>query len=93
MASNEEDVVGWVLDDRSREIAKRVEPLFAENEETASTARRLELLASLHYLARRGRINPDDHEAARAQLARDRKHFSNNDIADAIKDLRQVGLL
>jgi uncharacterized protein YwgA len=95
LASNKEDVAGWVLDGQSRSIAQRVRPLLSNsaNEDMASKALRLELLASLHFLSRRGRVDLNDHEATRAQLARNGKHFSIDDIAAAIQGLRQAQLL
>lgn len=95
LAMNREDVAGWVLDDHSKTVAGQLQPLLATaaGEELASKARRLELLASIHYLARRRRLNIDDHEQATAQLAQNGKHFSRDEVANAIRGLRQVGLL
>lgn len=95
LASNTEDVAGWVLDDHSRTVASRMRPLLVgeAGEDIAPKAKRLELLASLHYLARRRQLNVDEVERATAQLAQNGKHFSRDEVADAMQELRQSGLL
>jgi len=94
LASNSEDVTDWVLDDHSKSIAQRVRPLFsaASNEDLAAKACRLELAASLLYLLRRQRVSVDDCEKAKAQLAKNGKHFSSDEVSAAVQLLRQVKL-
>lgn len=95
LASNNEDVATWVLDDHSRAIAQRISPLISDppNEDLSLKARRLELLASLHYLSRRRRVNLDSLGEATAQLAQNGKHYSSDEVAAAIQALKQVDLL
>lgn len=93
-ASKKEDAAGWVLDGQSKSIVDRLRTLLVEpSEDPAAKARRLELLASLHYLARRRRLSVDDDATATAQLAANGKHFSPEEVAGARSDLKQVGLL
>lgn len=95
LASNGEDVAGWVLDNDSKAVASRVQTLLSPSadEELVSKARRLELLASLHYLVRHHRVTVDDYDQATAQLAQNGKIFSREEVVDAVRGLRQVGLL
>lgn len=95
LAANKEDVAGWVLDDQSKSAAIRLQSLFATptNEDIAVKAKRLELLASLHYLARRRRLKVDDCEQATAQLAKNGKHYSRDEVQNAIQELRRFELL
>lgn len=95
LASNKDDVAGWVLDDQSKSITERIKPLIAgtSSESLSAKARRLELAASLHYLACRQRVSLDDHHQATTQLAQNGKHFSSEEVAAAIRGLKQVKLL
>lgn len=94
LASNNEEVARWELDERSRGVANRLKSLLAsQDEDTSTKARRLELLASLHYLFRRRRVNVNDYGEATAQLAQNGKRFSPDEVASAIHGLRDVGLL
>lgn len=94
LKSNTTDVEGWVLDEDSKTAAHRLRSLFimAPEESLASMASRLELLASLHYLARRGKLNVEDDDQATKQLAANGKDFERDDVAKAMQTLRQVGL-
>lgn len=95
LASNKEDVAGWVLDSHSKALAERLRPLFvtAAKGESGATAKHLELLASVHYLATRRRLNINDAEEATTQLAQKGKLFSEEEVSEAIYGLRQVQLL
>ncbi|MCA9162489.1 MAG: hypothetical protein R3C99_23825 [Pirellulaceae bacterium] len=95
LASNREDIDGWVLDEHSRSVAQRLRPLISDepDEEPAAKARRLELLASLHYLSRRRGVDLRDAEQATAQLALNGKHFNNAEVVAAIQRLRDVDLV
>jgi hypothetical protein len=95
LSSSDDDIDGWVLDQRSRDIAERIRPLFegVKKECAGDSARRLELFASLHYLARRGRLDIDDSSAATKQLEQNGKVFSTAEVASAIDQLKQVQLL
>ena len=95
LASSDEDIDGWVLDDHSRAVAQRIKPLISDppDEDADVKASRLELLASLHYLAHRRGVSLDDAGEATAQLARNGKHFSKAEVAFAIQALRNVELL
>lgn len=95
LTSNKEDVAGWILDSQSKLIASRLKPLIVTEriEDIPSKARRLELLASLHYLSRRRRLNIDDFDQAMAQLAENGKHFSRDEVVAAVQGLRNVDLL
>lgn len=95
LAANSDDDAEWVLDSSSNSIASRVQSLLetSEGEDVAAKAKRLELLASVHYLARRRRLSLDDCEQARTQLAQNGKYYSAEEIASAIQGLRHVRLL
>ena len=94
-SSNTDDLQGWNLDAKSLQISQRLKPLITRpsGEDLATKARRLELAASILYLARQQRINLESAEEAKSQLARNGKHFSTAEVADAIDELKQVGLL
>lgn len=94
-ASNREDAEGWELDAKSRQVARELEPLVAgrPGETATAQARRLELAASLLYLAQLRRVNLDDVQKATEQLAHNGKEFPIAQVTGAIDDLRQIGLL
>jgi hypothetical protein len=95
LASSQEDVAGWVLDSRSQTIARNLRTLFDQipNESQSAKATRLELLASLHYLACRERVNVADSKKAKDQLAENGKRYSADEVEAAIADLKQFSLL
>jgi len=95
LASTKEDTAGWVLDSQSKAIASRLKPLLnnSSHSDGSSQSRRLELLASLHFLANRGRINVHDHLEATSQLKQNGKVFRSEEVETAIQELKQFGLL
>ncbi|MCE9552285.1 MAG: hypothetical protein K8T91_02775 [Planctomycetes bacterium] len=95
LSSNTEDLVGWVLDERSRGTAANIGSLLASKpaEDVSAKARRMELLASIHFLSRRGQINLGKAEEVTVQLAKNGKRYSSTDVAEAIQELKQAGLL
>ncbi len=95
LPTSNSDIDDWVLDEHSKQIAEKLRPVVAarQSEDQAATSRRLELTASLHYLARRGRLSIEDPDEAVRQLAQNGKHFSSEQVAAAIGDLQRVKLL
>jgi uncharacterized protein YwgA len=85
------DSEGWNLDPTSKQRLSRMKKLL-ESLETTELARKLELLASVHFLrqmpAHRDKADTD----LRAVLLRYGKDFSEEDIRKAVAELEQYGL-
>lgn len=93
--ASSEDVADWELDKDSTAVAQRIRGLIegAPGENPATKARRLELFASVRYLASRNRLNPANPVEATQHLAHNGKHFPEPEVADAIQSLQEAGLL
>jgi len=93
--ASSEDIADWELDRDSTAVAQRLRGLIegAPGEDLATRARRLELSASVRYLACRNRLNPANPVKATEQLAHNGKHFQESEVADAIRRLQEAGLL
>jgi uncharacterized protein YwgA len=86
-----DDSEGWHFDDKSIDRLAKLKPLIA----TAQPAQRaawLELLASVLFLLLNKRCQPGDNAGMREVLLRYGKEFTQDEIDDAVRKLRQYGL-
>lgn len=85
---------GWKLDDVSAAIGHRLHPLLCRaDESSAEQARRLELLASALFLFKTRQVSPEDTVRTVDILARNGKHFSATEVAQAVAEMESHGLL
>jgi uncharacterized protein YwgA len=86
---------GWVLDDVSQQLLKRLKELITGSEEK-DRSRKLELLASVHFLITRQQV-PDDPllqtKEITATLKKYNKNFSQQEVEQALRELKEYGLL
>ena len=83
---------GWTLDDDSLKRLKRMKPLFQESDRDI-LAKKLELLASVHFLIDRKQVSKVDPEKITETLKRYNKPFNKRDVEKAIEELKEYGLL
>jgi len=82
----------WKLDDKSSQRLEKIQGIFAEPDRD-KLAKKLELLASVHFLIDRKQVSKVDTSRITATLARFNKDFSEDDIKEALEELRTYGLL
>jgi len=83
---------GWTLDRESQSRLKRLQNLINKGERE-KMARRLELLASVHFLIDRRQVSTVDISCIAATLERFNKDFSEKDVERALGELKTHGLL
>jgi hypothetical protein len=83
---------GWSLDPASTQRLARLRVLF-EGVPEERLCSRLELLASVHFLRRTPAGQGKDGQELREVLLRNGKHFSEEDIRQAVEELTRHGLL
>ena len=97
LARNLDDSKGWTLDEASSTRLDRIRGLLAAHHRTAAErgalARRLELLASVHYLVDRKQVSGREPAKVVAVLQRFGKDFGEAEVSRALGDLRDYGLL
>ena len=86
---------GWKLDEKSSKRLEKMRPIFSEFEDTErdKLARKLELLASVHFLIDREQVSGVDTGRIAAILKQYKKDFSEQDVNKALEELRDYGLL
>jgi len=82
---------GWKLDDISSERLRDIQDIFAEPRD--KLAKKLELLASVHFLIERKQVSKIDSSRITATLERFNKDFSEEDVKGALEELKIHGLL
>jgi uncharacterized protein YwgA len=88
------ELQGWKLDKESASRARMLQPLLHHaGENKTDQARRLELLASALFLFKTEQAKPNDPEGTSKILRMNDKHFTTNEVKDAVKELQQYGLL
>jgi uncharacterized protein YwgA len=87
-----DDSKGWTLDDSSRETLSNLRKLI-NLEDQNELAKKLELLASVHFLITREQVARDDDEQIAGTLKRFRKPFNKRDVKRARGELQRYGLL
>ena len=83
---------GWKLDDRSSQRLEEIRGIFTEPERD-KLARKLELLASVHFLIERRQVSKVDTSRITATLKRFNKDFSEEEVGNALRELVENGLL
>ncbi|HUT45924.1 MAG TPA: hypothetical protein VMX36_06535 [Sedimentisphaerales bacterium] len=83
---------GWKLDESSSHRLEGIRAIFSEPERD-KLARKLELLASVHFLIDRKQVSKVDTNRITATLKRFNKDFSEQDVKRALEELKVYGLL
>jgi uncharacterized protein YwgA len=84
------DSTGWKLEEQSKQLLVRLRDIFASPKDKA---RRLELLASVHFLIDYRQTPATDIKKICEILTRFNKNFTEAEIQQAIEHLREYGLL
>ena len=82
---------GWKLDDKSSQRLKRIRGIFA-GLKGDKLAKKLELLASVHFLIERKQVSKVDTSRITTTLKRLNKDFSEEDVQKALGELKTYGL-
>ncbi len=83
---------GWELDEPTIRGIKKVQSLLADCE-VPNTAKKLELLASVHFLVTRKRISSADTSTLTSTLERAGKKFAWSEVASATEGLAKHGFI
>jgi len=83
---------GWVLDEVSQKLLDRLKGLIGEAKEEGRS-RKLELLASVHFLLRRQQVQNNSSAEITAVLKKFSKDFTKQEVEKAMRDLKEYGLL
>jgi len=83
---------GWKLDDKSSQRLKRIRGIFA-GLKGDKLAKKLELLASVHFLIDRRQVSKVDTSRITKTLERFNKDFSEEEVKKALGELISYGLL
>jgi uncharacterized protein YwgA len=81
---------GWKLDDESEQRLKQLRSLIPKDNDVRG--RKLELLASVHFLVNRKQVHANDAEEIAATLLRFEKDFSEDEVANALRELAENGI-
>jgi len=92
IASGMDDSKRWKLDEASSQQLVGIRDIFLEPERD-NLARKLELLASVHFLIDRKQASKTDTGRITAILRQYNKPFSEEDVQNAIGELIKYGLL
>ncbi len=91
IASGMDDSEGWKLDESSSQRLERIRAIFSEPDRD-KLARKLELLASVHFLIDRKQVSKVDTSQITTTLIRFNKDFSEKDVKRALEELKVYGL-
>jgi uncharacterized protein YwgA len=83
---------GWKLDEQSSKRLEDMRGIFDEPNRDA-LARKLELLASVHFLVDRKQVTGVDKSQITETLKRFKKDFSEEDVKEALEELKSHDLL
>ena len=84
---------GWELDEDSQQRLKPLAQLLAKYRDRSQLARKLELLASVHFIVKRKQVRDNSPHAIEEKLKAFNKDFTKEEIAEALKELENYGLL
>jgi len=87
-----DDSEGWKLDDESSERLKKLQNLIPKSDRP-ELRRKLELLASVHFLINRRQVRQNDAREIAETLKRFNKDFSEEEVQKALRELINYGLL
>ena len=94
IASGLDESQEWKLDDKSLQRLHGMRGLFAESKsDRDKLAKKLELLASVHFLIDRKQVSKVDASQIATILDRFNKNFSEQDVRKAMEELKAYGLL
>ncbi len=82
----------WKLDDKSSSSLAKIKSFFGQEDRTV-LADKLELLASIHYLIDREQVTDQSPPTITAKLHACDKMFSEQQVSEAIEELKTHGLL
>lgn len=91
LGTSNDESKGWRLEDEFAKKLHELRPLVKPESESNVSARRLELLASVHYLVDKG-VAEQDPAVLKATLEKYEKNFEENEIIDALEELNDYGL-
>lgn len=83
---------GWKLDDESEQRLKELQNLIPQGERR-EVRRKLELLASVHFLVNRKQVRERDATEIRMTLERFNKDFIEEEVLRALRELAENDLL
>jgi uncharacterized protein YwgA len=86
------DSEGWKLDNESQVRLKKLQNLIPKSDRP-ELRRKLELLASVHFLINRKQVRQNDAREITATLKRFEKNFSEEEVQNALRELIDYGLL
>ncbi|MHC4205034.1 MAG: hypothetical protein ACYSTT_10320 [Planctomycetota bacterium] len=92
IASGLDDSERWKLDESSLQRLEGVRAIFSESDR-GKLARKLELLASVHFLIDRKQVSKVDINRIVETLRQFKKDFSEQDVKKALEELKVYGLL
>ena len=87
-----DDSQSWKLDNESIAILQKLKGIFTDLERK-DLSRKLELLASVHFLVHRKQVARDRIEEIVDTLKRFQKDFNANEVQEALGELTKYGLL
>jgi hypothetical protein len=90
--SEDDESEGWELDEPTIRGLKKVQALLADCE-VADTPKKLELLASVHFLVTKKGISPVDIPILTSTLERAGKKFAESEVASATEGLAKHGFI
>ncbi len=92
LAQGVDDFEGWALDEVSAKKLEGMRGLFAD-EDRSALARKLELLASVHFLVDRKQVRGQSPEEIAGVLRKYDKQFSAEEVEKALGELRDHAIL
>ena len=93
ISSGLDESKGWKLDDISSQRLERIRSILTTEPERDKLAKKLELLASVHFLINRRQVRQNDAREITATLERFNKNFSEEEVQNALRELIDYGLL
>jgi len=92
LSHDAEDLAEWTLDKASSAKLKKMRGI-ADSSDRLALTKKLELLASVHYLIDRDQVTDKSAGGVTAKLHACDKNFSEPEVAGAIGELKTYGLL
>lgn len=92
ITSGMDESEGWKLDEKSSQRLEGIKGIFSESERD-KLAKKLELLASIHFLIDRKQVSKVNANRITVILERFNKDFSEQDVRKALDELKAYGLL
>jgi len=92
ISSGLDESEGWKLDDSSSQRLEQIQDIFSETKRD-KLAKKLELLASVHFLIDRRQVSGVNTKQITETLERFNKDFREEDVKNALRELINYGLL